>query len=522
MISLEALLGKTRSIRKGFVNIGSYVFNEIGRYLIKRDQPPLILIESNQVPLNELALSRFLPHLGEKVEYEYLSYRMDRGRLWSPIVSWFRHCNSFLFSIGCRRYTYLNGTVFLWNLGKAKKLLDQIKSKEELENLEVCGIHIGDLIYDRCLSWNRSATISLSSKELLKTVAECLSYFDYWTAFFRKNRVSAVCISHCVYHFAIPARIAASQGIPSYEVTATHIFRVDSENIHATVSPKNLNKISELAQKESLEDVLGIGKQARIDYFKPNDFGNPNLRSVHDSHLLPAPKLIRDGERAKVMVASHLLFDAPHRFGIALYPDFYEWLIALGKLSENLNFDWYIKEHPDTPEDRKFVLEDFVQIFDKFTLIPATYSHKRMVEEGIDLVLTAHGSVGFEYPALGVPVISANPNSAYSYFGFANCPSSRQEYEEMITKFKNLDLKIDTDELDRFFYSRSLTGSRNWIFDDYGKFMKDIGGMSKSMSSDVYSYANQSDNFLTVASTSTFVKNYLLSGEQFAGHQHAT
>ena len=31
---------------------------------------------------------------------------------------------------------------------------------------------------------------------------------------------------------------------------------------------------------------------------------------------------------------------------INLFPDFYEWLIFLSKISENTDYDWYIKDHP--------------------------------------------------------------------------------------------------------------------------------------------------------------------------------
>ena len=43
------------------------------------------------------------------------------------------------------------------------------------------------------------------------------------------------------------------------------------------------------------------------------------------------------------MVTHH--FDAPHAWGDLLFDDF-EWMDYLGKLSNELDYDWYIKLHP--------------------------------------------------------------------------------------------------------------------------------------------------------------------------------
>ena len=32
-----------------------------------------------------------------------------------------------------------------------------------------------------------------------------------------------------------------------------------------------------------------------------------------------------------------------------LFPDFYEWLIYLGQMSEETEYDWYIKNRPNYP-----------------------------------------------------------------------------------------------------------------------------------------------------------------------------
>ena len=58
-------------------------------------------------------------------------------------------------------------------------------------------------------------------------------------------------------------------------------------------------------------------------------------------------KLIKKSEKIKILIATHCFFDSPHSYGKNIFPDFYEWLDYLGKISNKTDYDWYIKLHPN-------------------------------------------------------------------------------------------------------------------------------------------------------------------------------
>ena len=66
--------------------------------------------------------------------------------------------------------------------------------------------------------------------------------------------------------------------------------------------------------------------------------------------------------------------------------------------------------HPDPLPGTEVIIREILEEFPRITFIPPETSHHQLVKEGIDFVLTAYGTVGHEYPALGVQVINAGYN----------------------------------------------------------------------------------------------------------------
>jgi hypothetical protein len=116
-------------------------------------------------------------------------------------------------------------------------------------------------------------------------------------------------------------------------------------------------------------------------------------------------------------VAVHDFFDSPHSYGDNLHPDFLIWLEEIGELSSELDYDFYLKTHPDVLGNTHQVVADFNERYPKFRVLPPSASHHQLLAEGIDVALTVYGTIAVEYPFLGRPVVNAslnNPHSAYS------------------------------------------------------------------------------------------------------------
>ena len=140
----------------------------------------------------------------------------------------------------------------------------------------------------------------------------------------------------------------------------------------------------------------------------------------------------------KILVATHDFFDSPHSYGFNFYPDFYVWLETLGRISEKTNYKWYLKTHPDPIGDSDKVLIELEKRFPKFEVIPSDTSHHELIKNGINIALTVFGTIGWEYPALGIPTINASKNNPHSKFNFSITPNNRIEYEMILL---NLDYR---------------------------------------------------------------------------------
>ena len=62
-------------------------------------------------------------------------------------------------------------------------------------------------------------------------------------------------------------------------------------------------------------------------------------------------------------------------------------------------------------------------------ILPNNYSHKQIISEKVDFVLTQHGSVGFEYPLFKIPVINSSYNNPQVGYKFNLNPKNIYEYE---------------------------------------------------------------------------------------------
>ena len=143
----------------------------------------------------------------------------------------------------------------------------------------------------------------------------------------------------------------------------------------------------------------------------------------------------------------HCFFDAPHPFGINFFPDFYEWVIFLGRISEKTDYDWYIKTHPYFLPENDEVLEEIVRKYPKFTLLPKETSHLQIIEDGIDFVLTVYGTIGSEYAALGIPAINASMCNQHIAYNFNIHPKTIQEYEDILMNLTDQKLDIDINKV---------------------------------------------------------------------------
>lgn len=377
----------------------------------------------------------------------------------------------------------------------AEQTAASFTSKSDLATLEVAGVQIGDLIYDDYLNSTKQPTVDFNDPAFVRFLGESVALFWAWEAIFEEHAVVAVNVSHCVYLLAIPLRIAISRGIDAFQVNATHAYRLSHSQKFAytgfldyATEFGHLSNEAQLAARLQAEErlALRLGGSVGVDmsYSRKSAYTAP----VSSQRALSQTRL------KKVLIATHCFFDSPHPYGATLFPDFYEWLTFIGELSIELDYEFYLKVHPDFQAGSKTVVDSFVKRYPGFHALPPDISHHQLISEGITAALTVHGTIGHEYAWLGLPVINASLNNPHIAFGFNIHPSTINEFERALRDLKNTVVSPDRKDIAAFYYMHYLRRSENLIFGNYEEMLEQMGGYAAQFGPSVYSYWLRKDS----------------------------
>lgn len=396
----------------------------------------------------------------------------------------------------------------------------RIQSKKDVEELAIEGIWIGDLIYDSYLMECRVPTINIREEAFQKFLLQSLELFIFWLDYFERNDVQAVNVTHCVYTLAIPLRIAIVRAIPAYQIGITHAYQLQKNKLFAYNDFFEFREIfSELPLTQKKLGVLEA--ERRINRRFAGEVGVDMSYSSKSAYgAIQYPRLLVDSKNQKILVATHCFFDSPHSYGNNLFPDFWDWLDFLGQISEIAQYDWYIKTHPDYLPGTKEVIEFFIKKYPKFKLLPSDASHHQIIAEGINVVLTVYGTIGFEYAALGIPVINASRNNPHIAYDFNVHPSSIEEYRQILMDIANVKINIDKQQIFEYYYMKNIYNTEDIFLDGYEKILEDIGGYNAQFSSLMYKTWVDSFTPKRHQTIISGLKYFINSGDFRMGYQH--
>lgn len=455
---------------------------------------PVILMEFNGMRSAHIAYSYLANTLALKHNAQIKSY--FGAKLTSPL----QRCKWFLanlLNIGhfatYRSFgvnEFISITLSSFQRKKALQLYSMvsssINSKVDVESLHLDGVWVGDLLYDSYLKKFKVPTIDTSSKTFLTFFLEFVETFIFWSDYFDDHDVRAINVSHCVYVLALPLRIAIQRGIDGFQANATHVYRLSMSNLFAYNDFKSFPERFDELPDDVRNAGLSLAKDRIQRRFRGEvgvDMSYSKKSAYGDSR--PENLLVKSNKK-KILIATHCFFDSPHSYGKNLFPDFYEWLHFLGMLSDKTDYDWYIKTHPDFLPRTKEVVMEFVQMFPKFHLLPSSASHLQIVDEGIDVALTCYGTIGFEYAALGVPVINASINNPHIAYDFNIHPRSIDEYSSILYNIQQLELNIDSRQIYQYYFMKFIFNTQNLFFSNYQHFLDRIGGYRYQFSPAAY------------------------------------
>lgn len=472
-----------------------------------------ILVEFNNFQANHIGISYLANALKEKYNGKIIAY-FGHVLLTYPL----RRNFYFYFKIFTAKILGINffgiyqsfGTEFFLypvvhqNLKKNatiifKDFLKKTNTLKKLSKFKINDVLVGDLIYDTYLKKNYSSkpTIDLKSENFQIFFKDFIDLFLYWENYIKKNNVKAIIGSHSVYSLAIPLRIGLKYKIESFILSPEYLLRMKNDFLHQNDEVHHLKKIFKKLKNSKKNQILNL---ARIRISERSK----GLYSSDYPYVTKSPfgskqdgKIIKDDKKIKLLIATHDFVDAPHATGDHLFPDFYNWFLYLCKLSKKTNYSWYVKTHPDFGSDwskyvkyeRKVVIE-VLKDFPHITLLPADITHNQIVSEKINAVFTVNGTVGMDYALLNVLAINASLNNPHINYNFTLHPKKITELTKIIFNIKKVikSNKIKKNEIFEYYAMKNIFFSKNWLFHDYQKTIKDLGSYHDFWKPKIYDY----------------------------------
>jgi hypothetical protein len=455
---------------------------------------PVVLFELNEMPSAHIAYAYLAHELAHAQGAQVKAYaQREHANLWQRLafrakaaMGW-AHFGAYK-SFGVNEFIEIR--LDANQRQRARELhvevLGRIHSKRDIEDLHVNGVWIGDLVYDTFLMTYRKPTIDLASVVFRKFLLKSIELYIFWDDYLTLNDVRGINVSHCVYNLAMPLRLAVHRDIAVFQTNVTHVYRMNRKDLFAyndffhfparfATLPADIRevglKVAEARIQRRFAGEVGVD----MHYSTKSAYGTAR----HD-------KLLRRSTKTKILVATHCFFDSPHSYGKNTFPDFYEWLEFLGEMSERTDYDWYIKTHPDYLPGTKEIIDAFVARYPKFSLLPSDASHMQIIAEGINVALTSIGTIGFEYAALGVPVINASMNNPHIAYEFNLHARDVEHYRELLENLDTLEFSIDRLQVYEYYFMRNIYNTENLFFENYDLAIGEIGGYSVQFTPVIY------------------------------------
>jgi len=361
---------------------------------------------------------------------------------------------------------------------KANLIYQDIKfrNKYELLNLTIEQVRVGDLFYDWHLRTRFLDTIDLTSPNFKKDFLFFVRNFYWWYDFMTSNKVDSVFASHSCIELALPGRIAMKFGSKSYVAAWSKIYKLNTTKKFSDLEfidydPEAISQFGYTINRESARKSLIALREGKFT-IDAHSLGSGYKGASNN-------RVIKNPSNLNVLIASHCFSDPPHSYGDMLFPDFREWLNFIGQTSRELNYDFYIKEHPAFWESDKAHFRKFLTEFPHITAISSNYSNLQLFSQGIKAVLTVYGTIAFEASYEGILVINASQVSPHCNYNFSVTPKSTNEFRSLLFDLPIIlkNWQIDVKQVEHFFSMHHLRKTNNLMFSDRTQeFYNFIGG----------------------------------------------
>ena len=338
---------------------------------------------------------------------------------------------------------------------KGIKLLGLKKPSLSLTNFKINNIEIGKNVYESYVRYKNTPIPKILNYPFYYFLSKTLYFNDLINKILMKKKYAYLVQSEKQF---IPFRVlfqnALKQNIQIYTRSGLRNITIRK---YDKFKDKNSNRIA-INKKlvnfyyNNHKHKILLNSEVAIKKSLKENMGNEVYQILNKKNM--ATKTFKNKEEICklfnwnvndpiVLILSHSLIDGNFLNEWNLFIDNKEWLtVTLKKINNINNINWIIKPHPsenldDSEINTKKVFKKIIKNNkSNIKLYPKNYSIKNFYQH-VKVVITSHGTAGYQYPAFGKPVIVCG-DTFYSGHNFNLEPKTKNEYYKLLTNIKKI------------------------------------------------------------------------------------
>lgn len=322
---------------------------------------------------------------------------------------------------------------------------------EDWKNISVYGICFGTSIIRNLLRFNMPR-LDVKDEKLKIFLEKEIYTIVYWYDYICNHDIKTVLLLDGATWDGYIRDIAITKEIPTYVVINGVGLQKATLNMPTNDCYKYFGDMwKELTSEEQRYGVEWAKEQLKVrieGQSKEIALGVKNCFSCDERNN----NILEINNKLKILICPHIFGEDSFHYGEQIFDNnYFSWLCHLGELSEvTPNYDWYIKMHPVANSRDDMIIDMIINKYPKIKKIPSNVSPMQLKKEGIQYALTVCGTIGHEYPKIGIQVINAgiNPHDCYD---FTWNPKTKEEYDELIFNLESLPDKTDEEGLYQFY-----------------------------------------------------------------------
>mgnify|MGYP006134862925 CR=1 FL=1 len=345
----------------------------------------------------------------------------------------------------------------------ALKIIGNIRTIDEFLMIKNKNIDLGKIVYNHFIRFNGIASLNFITPKFYYFLSKVLLINNFSKDLFKSNNINDVVQSESQF---IPSSLVFQNALENNCKVFSRLGLSDkiSVRIYNNIRDAYTNRYR---FSKKLFDHVFINHKDKViketknfiekrllgtfGYHTDHDVGENmkhiikndqnNLINIYSKNEL-CKKFNWDTNKPIVVIFSVDLTDGIYTDNWRLFKDNLTWIKETLNIVKNINhINWLIKPHPNDIKNKvitsssKEVLK-LSKDFRNINLFPDNYGN-RSLPEIMSSVVTLNGSIGYEYPSLGIPSIICG-ESIYSGKGFNYEPKTTAEYTDLLKKADRL------------------------------------------------------------------------------------